>query len=267
MEAGKFGEHGIEVEWISYPGGTGQMMSALRNNECDICMVLTEGAVTDIVNGNPSLIISGYVQTPLIWGIHTATDQPNFSTKEIFNRKIAISRYGSGSHLMAIVHGLIEGRKIRNDQFVVVNDIDGAIESLNSHASEIFYWEKYTTKPYVERGLLKRIDEFVTPWPCFMIMATRRIISSHPEKLDTILRIIHNECDEFMGRSDAARIISSRYNIQLHDANHWFHATEWYTNSWVSNKMLNSVLFTLHEAGIIDKPENDVELVWKRSQH
>ncbi len=264
MEAGKFRDANIDIQWISYPGGTGQMTQALREDDCDICMVLTEGAITDIVKGNPSRIISGYVQTPLIWGIHTAPDVPAIPRKELFSKRFAISRFGSGSHLMPIVQGLIEGKRINGDQFVVVNDINGAIDSLQAKNSDLFYWEKYTTKPYVERHQLKRIDEFVTPWPCFMIMASNRIIAGQPETLDRILRIIHAACEDFMGRSNAANIISEKYGIQLNDARHWFHATEWYTNSWVSNKMLNSVLFTLAEAGIIERVPDDLELVWKR---
>ncbi|MCA6074516.1 substrate-binding domain-containing protein [Fulvivirga sedimenti] len=264
INSGKFRNMGIDVQWISYPGGTGQMTQSLRNDECDICMVLTEGAIADIVKGNPSRIISGYVQSPLIWGIHTAPEKQAIPRSDLFGKRFAISRFGSGSHLMPIVHGLIEGKKIKQDHFIIVNDIDGAISSLQNDESDIFYWEKYTTKPYVERKQLNRIDEFVTPWPCFMIMATNRIIDSHPEILDSILRIIHQECDDFMSRSDAPDLISREYGIQPMDARHWFHATEWYTNSWVSNKMLKSVLYTLLQAGIIADSGDTADLVWKR---
>jgi len=241
------------------------MTKALRDNDCDVCMVLTEGAITDIIQGNPSKIISGYVQTPLIWGIHTAPGA-NIRPEEVFHKKIAISRYGSGSHLMPIVHALIEGKTVDAAQLVVVRDIDGAIDTLSSDAAEIFYWEKYTTKPYVEKGIFRRIDEFVTPWPCFVIMATDKIISEVPEALDTMLDLIHESCRSFMMKPDAASIIAEKYKLKPADAAHWFHATEWSTNSWVSDKMLKSVTYTLHEAGIIREPAPDVELIWRRDQ-
>jgi sulfonate transport system substrate-binding protein len=263
MENGLFEQADLHVKWKSYPGGTGQMTSALREGSCDVCMVLTEGAITDIVNGNPSRIISGYVQTPLIWGIHTSPDT-NIDPDEIFNHKIAISRYGSGSHLMPIVHSLIEGEKLDDDQFVVVRDLEGAISSLSSHESSIFYWEKYTTKPFVDKGVFRRIDEFVTPWPCFVIMASDEIIRTAPEALDQMLDIIHESCNLFMQMDDAPQIINERYGIRSRDAEHWFHATEWFTNSWVSDKMLKSVTYTLTQAGIINAPAPELEFVWKR---
>ncbi len=263
MENDMFQQAGLEIKWHSYPGGTGQMTSALSQGECDVCMVLTEGAITAIYQGNPSKIISGYVQTPLIWGIHTSPDQ-EVDPEEVFTKKIAISRYGSGSHLMPIVHSLIEGKSLEEEQFVVVRDLEGAIQSLSSHESEIFYWEKYTTKPYVDRGIFKRIDEFVTPWPCFMIMATDEAIKNKSQALDQMLKVIHESCTWFMQQENAAQIINERYGIRIKDAEHWFHATEWFTNSWVSNKMLRSVSYTLSQAGIINDPSPDLALVWKR---
>ena len=265
LKKGKFSDAGLEIEWISYPGGTGAMTAALREGTCDVCMVLTEGIIADIMKGNPSRIISGYVQTPLIWGIHTSADV-SITPDEIFNKRIAISRRGSGSHLMPVVHALNEGKKLKESQFIVVGDIDGALVSLQSHETDIFYWEKFTTKPYVDKGKLKRIDEFVTPWPCFMIVATDRIIESEPEALDSMLKIIHSECADFMNQSNAPQIISDEYGIGLTDAIHWFHATEWFTHSWVSDKMLTSVGYTLIEAGIIEGLEESVPLVWKRQK-
>ncbi|MEJ2005679.1 MAG: uracil-DNA glycosylase, partial [Cyclobacteriaceae bacterium] len=148
MEKGKFRGAGLDISWQSYPGGTGAMTKALREGTCDVCMVLTEGAIADIIQGNPSRIISGYVKTPLIWGIHTSPKN-NIEPDDIFSRNIAISRRGSGSHLMPVVHALGEGKSIQNKQFVLVNDLQGAISSISSLESDIFYWEKYTTKPYV----------------------------------------------------------------------------------------------------------------------
>jgi ABC-type nitrate/sulfonate/bicarbonate transport system substrate-binding protein len=262
IDEGKFKLAGLNILWQSYPGGTGQMSAALRKDECDVCMMLTEGAITDIIKGNPSKIISGYVQTPLTWGIHTAPDQ-DIKRDQIFDHRIAISRYGSGSHLMAIVHSIMAGKVVQPEQFVVVNDINGAIASLSAHESDIFYWEKFTTKPYVDQGIFKRIDEFVTPWPCFIIVATNNIIKSAPKQLDTMLKIIHEACAEFMMRNDASKLIAEKYEIDENDAREWFHSTEWVTNSWVSDKMLRSVKFRLHQAGILEDIPTG-ELVWQR---
>ena len=70
-ERGDFAKHNIRIEWTDFYGGTGQMTKALRADAVDICFLLTEGIIADIIKGNPSKIISAYVKTPLTWGIHT----------------------------------------------------------------------------------------------------------------------------------------------------------------------------------------------------
>lgn len=267
IERGAFQKQNIQLEWHTYPGGTGQMNAALRNGECDLCIVLTEGIISDIVKGNPSKIVSGYVKTPLIWGIYTGIENSTRHEKSIFEQKVAISRHGSGSHLMPIVHALDKGVTINDEQFIVIKDIEGAIKSLNSGESQIFYWEKYTTKPYVENHKLQQIGEFISPWPCFLIAATENIIKKEPELTDRLLKTIHSLCDDFMKDGDnVINLVSERFELRKLDAQHWFHSTEWNINSWVSDKMLTSVLFTLEEAGIVPPSFSTHDLVWNRSK-
>lgn len=263
IHGGMFERSGIDLQWQTYEGGTGEMNAALRDNECDVCILLTEGIITNILQGNPSRIISGYVRSPLIWGVHTGKNS-EITYDQAFKHRIAISRMGSGSHLMPIVDALIKGKPLREDQFNIVKNIDGAIASLNGGNSDIFYWEKYTTKPYVEKGLLRRVGEFISPWPCFMIAATEKIIQQAPDVLDKMLRVIHAACEQFMNNADAPSIIARDFNLSLNDATYWFHMTEWATHSWVSNKVLVNVLFTLKEAGIIPSEMTAGEIIWKR---
>lgn len=264
IEEGDFLEQGIEVEWITYKGGTGAMTKALENNECDVCIMLTEGTISAIVNGNPSKIVSGYVKSPLIWGIHTGNDSTLTSHHEIYDKMYAISRIGSGSHLMPKVDALVNGKSLNEDQFTIIKNLDGAITSLEKGETDVFYWEKYTTKPYVTKGLLKRIGEFVTPWPCFIISATDKLIDANPELLNRLLKVIHNKCALFMKNPKAIEMVSERYGITMKDAGRWFHATEWTVDSWVTDKMLSSVLYTLKDAGIMPEHASADNLIWKR---
>ena len=265
IENGSFEKEGIAVKWKEYDGGTGQMTKALEEDECDICIVLTEGIISAITYGNPSKIISGYVSSPLIWGVHTGKKSYLKNFNEIFDKQIAISRIGSGSHLMPKVDALLKGKSVVDDQFIVINNIQGAIESLNRGETDVFYWEKYTTKPYVDENLLNHIGDFVSPWPCFVMAATDKIINRKPELLDQILRIIHRECESFMNDDEAAKKVSEKYKINLSDAEHWYHTTEWATDSWVSNKMIANVSFTLKEAGLLPVESKTDKLIWHRN--
>ncbi|MDA0194986.1 MAG: substrate-binding domain-containing protein [Bacteroidetes bacterium] len=263
-EKGFFNKNGITINWTDFYGGTGQMTKALREDEVDLCLLLTEGIIADIIKGNPSKIISDYVITPLTWGIHTGLNNSLQHDDVIFNKKHAISRFGSGSHLMSIVNANSKGQTMNPDQFTVVNNIDGALASLTNLETDVFYWEKYTTKPYVDAGQIRRIGEYLTPWPCFVIAASNKILNKFPEAVDKMLDIIQESCQQFMQDNSVISIASERYNQKLQDIERWFHSTEWAADSWVSDKMMKSVIFHLKSADIISEDQPIPELVWRR---
>lgn len=264
MERGHFESRGIEIEWTTFKGGTGQMTKAMRDGEVDACVLLTEGIIKDIIQGNPSKIISNYVISPLTWGIHTGANNPLQSYKEIFDAKYAISRFGSGSHLMAIVDANSKEEQISKEQFNVIKNLEGALASLEKGETDVFYWEKYTTKPYVDKGLLRRVGEYLTPWPCFVIAAREQILQEQPDNIIRMLRTIHDSCDAFMQDEMAIPMVSERYKIEEKDVARWFHQTEWAIHGWVSTKMMKSVVFNLKTAGIIEEDKEIPELVWYR---
>lgn len=258
-----FEKENIEVEWHTFKGGTGQMTRALRNNEIDVCILLTEGIVADIINGNPSKIISKYLTTPLIWGVYTGAQNPLKHYGEIYDKKYAISRFGSGSHLMPIVDANAKGTTLKKEQFVVIKNLDGALASLTKNETDAFYWEKYTTKPYVDSGQLKHLGEYITPWPCFMIAASDSIISKEQEALKKMLDVIYFTSKQFMHSTTAIADVSERYNQKLEDVEQWFYSTEWCTDDHISNKMLMNVIHTLNYAHIIDKKVSVQDLCFR----
>ena len=263
-EQGQFLGRGVEVEWTTFKGGTGQMTKALRNGEIDLCILLTEGIIADIINGNPCKIISNYVTTPLTWGIHTGVKNPIESYQEIFDKKYAISRFGSGSHLMAIVDANSKSHQLKTDQFQVIKNLDGALSSLTDLESDVFYWEKYTTKPYVDAGILRRVGEYVTPWSCFVVAATDKILDEQPNNVIRLLRTIHDSCDSFMQDENAIKMVSDRYEQKMVDVERWYHSTEWAIHGWVSDKMVKSIVYHLKLAGIVGFDQTIPEVIWKR---
>lgn len=263
-DKGYFKAKGIEAEWKTYKGGTGQMTKALRNDDVDICILLTEGIILDIINGNSSKIISGYVKSPLIWGIHTGAKNRLKYLNNIYNKTYAISRFGSGSHLMPIVQATLNNRSINREQFVIIRNLEGALTSLTKLESDIFYWEKFTTKPFVDNGQLRRLGEFVTPWPCFVIAASDKILHRQPRAVADLLRIIHLSCAEFMEGGDYIQQVQTRFDYKEEDIERWYHATEWFTDGWVSDKMLRNVVHNLKLAELIPEGNEFPELVWKR---
>ena len=265
IENNSFEKRGVDVSWTTFRGGTGQMTKALREGKVDACVLLTEGIIKDIIAGNPSRIISGYVNTPLIWGIHTGAKNSLRHHSDIYDRRYAISRFGSGSHLMAMVDANMHDRQLSQEQFHPIKNLDGALESLEKLETDVFYWEKYTTKPYVDSGQLRRVGEFLTPWPCFVIAATDEVLQRDPDSIIRMLRVIHDHCDLFMQRNDNIALVAERYQLKLADVERWYHVTEWAIHGWVSDKMLRGVVHNLRVADIVGAEEAVPELVWRRS--
>lgn len=262
IEQKLFEQADIQIEWITYKGGTGQMTKALRANEVDVCILLTEGIVADIINGNPSKIISEYVTTPLIWGIHTSVANEVSSKADIFDKKHAISRFGSGSHLMSIVHALEYSKIISEEQFVVVKNLDGALDSLTKLESDIFYWEKFTTQPYVDSNILKRIGEYSTPWSCFVIAATDAIIEKEPLAIHDLMKIINYSCYQFMLDNASVEKVSTRYDLEEEDVVQWFSNTKWATDNHIDNQMIENVIYHLKQANIVKEDIDLPSLTW-----
>src|SRR5690606_14249166 len=86
---------------------------------------------------------------------------------------VAISRYGSGSQLMAIVHALHMNWDINSLEFVVVNTLEGTIEALTNNEADYFMWDRFMTQPIVDQNIFRRIGICPTSWP-FCIIAARK---------------------------------------------------------------------------------------------
>ena len=252
IENDEFEAENINLQWTDIPEGTGKMCQMLRDKEADIAVILTEGIVKDIAVGNPSKIVQIYVQSPLIWGIHVAANSKYQKLSDLENTKIAISRLGSGSQLMAYVNAHNQGWKTNDLQFEIVNTIDGAVKSLTNGTSDYFMWERFMTKPLVDKGVFRKIADCPTPWPCFVIAVREEILENHPKIIDKILEIINATTSQFKEIPSINKTLASRYNLKIEDIEEWLSLTEW-SQKQLSEKMLNKVQNQLFELGIIDK--------------
>lgn len=241
LKDGAYKREGINLRWEDYHGGTGQMCKALREKEIDLAVILTEGIIKDIINGNPSKIVQTFVQSPLIWGVHVATNSSYKTMNDIRGKKAAISRYGSGSHLMAYINAENNNWDLDTElDFEVIKNLDGAIESLPKGIGDYFMWEKFTTKPYVDNGTFRRIGNCPTPWPCFVIAVRNDFLETNENDVKTILNIINTTTAEFKTIPSIDKMIANRYQQQLNDVQEWLGLTEW-SQEVISEKTINTI--------------------------
>jgi sulfonate transport system substrate-binding protein len=253
MEEGLFEKENVSVNWADYPGGTGAMNKDLREGTLDVAVLLTEGAIADITKGNPSVIVSFYVKSPLIWGMHVGANSSYKDVKQLQGQTYAISRPGSGSHLMAYVDAKSRGWDTADLKFETINNLDGARKALTEGEADIFLWEKFTTKPYVDNGEFRILGECPTPWPCFVIVVRKEILSECLTEVKSMLNVLFQCCANLMKDPLAVEKISSRYNIKKEDIALWFAQTSWATDSRVEDKAIEKVMDSLCQLNLIDK--------------
>src|SRR5690554_1868855 len=224
----KFQDRNINLRWKDFPGGTGEMARALRDKEIDMAVILTEGIVRDIIHGNPSRIVQVFVSSPLIWGIHVAAESDFEEIIDLRGTSAAISRYGSGSHLMAFVNAENHDWDLKKDLFFEeIKDLDGALEGLPKGTGDYFMWEKFMTKPYVDNGTLRLIGESPTPWPSFVIVCRNEVLQENPAEIQTVLEVINEITIGFKDIHRIAEIIAARYGQDVPDVQEWLKLTNW----------------------------------------
>ena len=251
----EYSKHNINLRWQDFPGGTGAMCKALRNGEVDIAIVLTEGIIKDIANGNPSKIVQTFVKTPLIWGIHVAAKSSFKSIKDLEHATIAISRFGSGSHLMAIVNAYNQGWDVSKLKFKVIGTLQGGIDALTNGEADYFMWEHFTTKPLVDNGTFRRIDDCPTPWPCFVIAVRNEVLENNFEEVKKVLDIINTETKDFKKIKSIDKTLAIRYEQQLEDIQEWLKITEWNDGEAITENLIETIQNKMVQFNVIEEKE------------
>ena len=251
LKDGSYKKEGINLRWHDYHGGTGAMCKALESGDIDIAVILTEGIIKDIIDGNPSKIVQTFVQSPLIWGVHVAANSSFESINQLKGTRAAISRYGSGSHLMAYINAKNNGWNLDTDlKFEVIENLDGAVSGLTNGEADYFLWEKFTTKPIVDGGVFNRIGTCPTPWPCFVIAVSDNYLNNNKEDLKIILNIINQATTGFKDLPNIDQVIAKRYDQKLEDVKEWLSLTEW-SQSVIEKDVIMQIQDQLFDLNII----------------
>lgn len=256
IEENRFATHDIDVTWKDYGGGTGAMTKALREKELDIAILLTEGIIADIHHGNRSKIVQFFVKSPLRWGVHVNAKSGYKTLDDLENTRAAISRYGSGSHLMAYVNADNHNWDLDQQKFEVVKNLNGGRASLAQGKSDYFLWEKFTTKPFVDNGEFRIIGECPTPWPSFVIAVREDVLLTHYEKVEKLLNTVNEACKEVKANQNSIEEIANRYELKKEDVAIWFKETAWAYEGTVDTEIINRVQERLLSLEIIDEKMN-----------
>ncbi|MGB5190467.1 substrate-binding domain-containing protein [Robiginitalea sp.] len=261
LDEGAFDMRGINLEWTDVPEGTGKMAELLSSGKADLAIILTEGLVRAVSEGLQAVIAQEYIATPLLWGIHVHAQSPYTSQAELAYKKAAISRYGSGSHLMAFIHGKNMAWPEEALLFEVINTLEGAVEALSDQRADYFMWEKFTTQPLVDQGVFRRVGVCPTPWPCFVVAASAKFAREEPGVLSDLLETINGYTSEFKQIPSIDRTLANQYGQTLTDIREWLSITRW-SQSQLSIETLVSVIDTLNDLNLLTNSVSADKVLW-----
>ena len=257
----EYTNQGINLRWQDFPGGTGAMCKALRSGDVDIAIVLTEGIIKDIIDGNPSKITQTYVKSPLVWGIHVGAKSSFKKIEDLENATVAISRFGSGSHLMAIVNAHNNGWNLNKLKFKVVGNLQGGIDALTNGEADYFMWEHFTTKPLVDNGTFRRLGNCPTPWPCFVVAVRNEVLENNFEEVKKVLNIINDCTTDFKDTLNIDKTLAIRYEQQLGDIQEWLSITEWNDGKPITKNLITRIQNKMIGFNVIDSKKDSGELI------
>lgn len=259
LNEGLFEEAGIDVQWTDVPQGTGRMCEMLRNQETDLAVILTEGIMKDIANGNESYILQTFVKSPLQWGIHVNAKSNYETLADLKGKTAAISRLGSGSELMTFVNASNQNWSFDELKFEIVHTLEGAVTALSQNKADYFMWDRFMTQPIVDQGVFRRIDVYPTPWPCFVIAVRKDFYKNNKAIVQHTLEIINQTTEEFKMIPSIDRTLASVFEQKLEDIQQWLRITNW-SQEKMSEAAFNQIIKDLIKFNILKLPlkYNDV---------
>lgn len=232
----------MALSWSDFPAGTGAMIDALSANAIDVAMLVTEGAVTANQSVDcPFEIISFYTKSPLLWGIHVPASSTIDSIDAIRNMRYAISRFGSGSHIMARVHAAVQQWPVDDIEFIIVNDIHGARQAFQQQQAEVFFWEHFTTKPYVDNGEFRWLGDFPPPWPGFVVVARKTLSHKKKAAIGSVINAVLQQAETLKNSAEAIQLISQRYQLPPADVEEWLSVTHWQPHCHLDRQELTKI--------------------------
>ena len=253
IDEGVFCAKNLDLNWKDYKGGTGDLVKALVERQIDIGVLLTEGAVKAIADLKPLKIVQVYVNSPLYWGIYCGAKSQLHSLENLKNPSYCISRYGSGSHLMAYRLCQREGWSMDQIEFIEVANFSGALKEFNQNPDRLFLWERFMTKPYVDSGTLKKIGEVPTPWASFSIVVHEDILKNNEDEVILFLKLISDYTYKFKQNTlDSIDYISSYFEFSVADMKQWIQDTDWNYLLDVPFPKLKIALDFLKEVDLVD---------------
>jgi ABC-type nitrate/sulfonate/bicarbonate transport system substrate-binding protein len=270
--------YGLDSKLLPYPSGTGHMVSALQSGEIDIGVGLTEGWIAALGKAQAKKedagfrVVGTYVETPLCWAISTGARRNELNgINDLKDKKVGVSRIGSGSYVMSYVLADQQGwldTSSNSPPFPVepLNTFSNLRDGVNDGTADFFMWEHFTSKRYYDNGEIKRIGEIYTPWSSWKIVAVNDLLypanwssganASKPalkEELEDVMQKINQGVKHFEeNQEEGVTYISTKLDYSEEDAREWLKTVRFSKDvRGVERSVVDKTVGILQKAGVL----------------
>lgn len=193
------------------------------------------------------------------WAISTGGQRPDISTlSSLHNRRIGVSRLGSGSYVMGFVLADAQGWPTAptHDDTIVLHTFERLRNAVNSGVADFFMWEHFTSKRYYDSGKIRKVGEIYTPWSSWKIVASTQLVGAHGT-LDERVGALFGKLDEGMRyfeehQEEAVAYISTELDYSEEDAREWLKTVKFPARSeGVDLAVVEKTVGVLQKAGVL----------------
>ncbi len=249
-------QHDRGQNWCyeNVPGGTGAMTQKLIAGETDVALMLTEGVSRLCAESDDFIPIGHYTTTPLRWGVHAPSSEWILNKDMLAEARIGISRFGSGSHMMAV--SLLNDYKIQttdsDDRWHVIKNYAGALDAFDDKNIDLFLWEETMTAPACSKGRLAKIDVYTPPWCAFTFAAHRDRYTDIKDDFNEMIKTVGQKAAEFF--ADEERVCfetARRFGLTTEVTQHWLKHNQVKPTLELSSEALQKAKEALTNIGLI----------------
>ena len=273
----------LDAELIPFPTGTGALSGALKSEEqnesIDVAIGLTEGFVADLGRSKTAGVAPGYglvgtyVESPLCWAISTGAGRDEFhEIGDVKDKRVAVSRVGSGSYVMSFVladqRGWLHRESAKGPfEVVPIGDFAALRKAVGKDKmADFFMWEHFTTKHFWDNGELKRIGEIYTPWPSWMIAARNSKDAEIEDMAEKINKGIQYYRDQ---KEEALDHITNAMEYSKDDALEWMKTVSFAQDvRGVTPSVIDNTASLLKKAGVLQESAGGSDhMITARREH
>lgn len=160
----------------------------------------------------------------------------------------AISRFGSGSHLMTCVLAVGRGWPVEALKFYVAGNFQALRDYVNAHDDAAFMWSEDMSQPYYDSGEIKRIGEITTPWPSFLVCSLSSYAINHEKELRALSAALQEACELFRSTKDIHIDIAQLHEHTIDDTKRWYDAVSITGSNNIAESTITKAIAALIEA-------------------